>query len=148
MTKDTKGLPANRRDVIAGATLAAAAVATTASAQTRRATPARPPVATEAPRANVLGGGATGQIFWTVQTTSGRVEGIANGKVKCFKGIPYGAPTGGLNRFMPPKPPVAWKGVKNCHRLYADLPADAERLCGRLRHDDRLGPPRRPGRHG
>jgi para-nitrobenzyl esterase len=115
MTKDTKGLPANRRDVIAGATLAA--VATTASAQTRSRTPPRPPVATEAPaapRANILGGGASGQIFWTVQTTSGRVEGIANGKVKCFKGIPYGAPTGGLNRFMPPKPALAWKGVKNC----------------------------------
>jgi para-nitrobenzyl esterase len=115
MTKDTKILAANRRDVLAGATVAAA-VATTASAQTRKHTPARPPVATSAPdpRVNILGGGASGQIFWTVKTAHGRVEGIANGHVKCFKGIPYGAPTGGANRFAAPKKPAAWTGVKNC----------------------------------
>jgi para-nitrobenzyl esterase len=42
------------------------------------------------------------------------VEGIANGAVKEFKGIPYGAPTSGANRYAAPKKPVAWKGVREC----------------------------------
>ena len=52
--------------------------------------------------------GGTSQLFWTVETTSGKVQGIANTGIKEFKGIPYGAPTGGKNRYMPPKKPAAW----------------------------------------
>ena len=55
-----------------------------------------------------------GQLFWTVETTSGKVQGIANSGIKEFKGIPYGAPTGGKNRYMPPKKPAAWTGVREC----------------------------------
>jgi para-nitrobenzyl esterase len=57
---------------------------------------------------------AAAQTFWTVETTSGRVQGIANGGIKEFKGIPYGAPTGGKNRYMPPRKPVVWTGVREC----------------------------------
>jgi para-nitrobenzyl esterase len=54
------------------------------------------------------------KVFWTAETTSGKVQGIANGPIKEFKGIPYGAPTGGKNRYLPPKKPVAWGGVREC----------------------------------
>src|ERR1051325_3675461 len=57
---------------------------------------------------------AASQLFWTVETTSGRVQGISNTGIKEFKGIPYGAPTGGKNRYMPPQKPAPWTGVREC----------------------------------
>jgi para-nitrobenzyl esterase len=49
-----------------------------------------------------------------VETTSGKVMGIANGRVKEFKGIPYGASTAGKNRYLAPKKPTPWTGVREC----------------------------------
>src|SRR5690242_15452901 len=57
---------------------------------------------------------ANAELFWTVETTSGKVQGIENTGIKEFKGIPYGAPTGGKNRYMPPQKPVPWTGVREC----------------------------------
>jgi len=54
------------------------------------------------------------QLFCTVETTYGKVQGIFNTGIKEFKGIPYGAQTGGLNRYMPPRKPAAWTGVREC----------------------------------
>jgi para-nitrobenzyl esterase len=47
-----------------------------------------------------------------VETASGRISGTTSGGVHVFKGIPYGASTSGANRFMPPKPPTPWSGVR------------------------------------
>lgn len=43
------------------------------------------------------------------ETSFGRVRGLRVGEVNIFKGIPYGADTGGANRFMPPKDPIPWR---------------------------------------
>src|SRR5271157_1644551 len=55
-----------------------------------------------------------GELFFTADTQYGKVQGMANAGIKEFKGIPYGAPTGGKNRYLPPQKAVAWSGVREC----------------------------------
>jgi para-nitrobenzyl esterase len=48
-----------------------------------------------------------------VTTAQGRVRGLVSGNgIYAFRGLPYGASTAGANRFMPPKPPAGWTGVR------------------------------------
>ncbi|MEO6103886.1 MAG: carboxylesterase/lipase family protein [Pseudoxanthomonas sp.] len=47
-----------------------------------------------------------------VETTNGRVRGLAGDGVIEFRGIPYGGDTGGRNRFIPPTPVTQWSGVR------------------------------------
>ena len=53
-------------------------------------------------------GRADGPQVTLARTTAGPVLGKADRGAIAFKGVPYGAPTGGTRRFMPPSPPRPW----------------------------------------
>lgn len=48
-----------------------------------------------------------------VETDSGKISGYQSGGIVTFKGIPYGASTGGAGRFMPAAKPQPWTGVRS-----------------------------------
>jgi para-nitrobenzyl esterase len=83
-----------RRGLIGGA---AAGLAGTTSAQAAPRT--RPPPAPVAPIA---------------ETHRGKLRGLLQDDgIRVFKGIPYGAPTDGMNRFRPPRQPKPWRGIRD-----------------------------------
>ena len=112
-----------RRDFLKSSalTLTAATVASVASQVQAQGVPAQP-----ATRGG-LGGGGTGNVFVETDTVYGKVQGLQTAGIKEFKGVPYGASTAGRNRFMPPKKPASWKGVREClahGQISPQAPAD------------------------
>lgn len=57
-----------------------------------------------------------------VRTIAGQVRGTRSEAVSVFKGVPYGAPTGGKNRFRAPRPALAWQGVRDCNEYGPTAP--------------------------
>ncbi|HWR51589.1 MAG TPA: carboxylesterase/lipase family protein [Bryobacteraceae bacterium] len=55
---------------------------------------------------------ASGSVAVT-ETASGKVRGFVRRGIHTFRGIPYGAPTGGERRFMAPVRPAPWKRIRS-----------------------------------
>jgi para-nitrobenzyl esterase len=57
-----------------------------------------------------------------VRTQYGPIRGYVDDDVYTFKGVPYGADTGGENRWLPAKPPQRWTEVRNTLAYGANCP--------------------------
>lgn len=53
-----------------------------------------------------------GDSIAVAQTQYGKVRGYLLRDIYTFCGIPYGASTAGENRFMPPREPEPWEGIR------------------------------------
>ena len=75
-----------------------------------------------------------------VEIASGKVRGAESGGIHAFKGIPYGAPTGGANRFLPPQPVAAWAGIRDALAYRGQAPQSPAKVKRRSEMDNILGP--------
>lgn len=97
--RDSQPSPVTRRSVLTGAALALAA-------------PMQLPAKTYA-HARQVSSRLSTPAQAVVATSLGPVRGFQRGEVYVFRGIPYGADTGGDARFLPPRAASAWQGVRS-----------------------------------
>src|SRR4051812_38654120 len=76
-----------------------------------------------------------------VETIAGEVRGVVVEDVLAFKTIPYGESTAGENRFMPPRPPTPWTGVRDCTEFAGHAPQSGLAPVPRLELADFYGAP-------
>ena len=76
-----------------------------------------------------------GGLFRQATTTSGEILGLVNEGVIQFKGVPYGAPTGGKRRYRAPERAAPWRGVRECFGygpICPQVPTSIANTYGRL----------------
>ncbi len=81
-----------------------------------------------------------GEAKPVVETTAGKIQGYVSGKVNAFRGVPYGASTAGANRFLPPKKPQPWTGVKETLEIGLRSPQNPGNLVPEVGVMDRTEP--------
>ena len=74
-----------------------------------------------------------------VETTAGRVRGAFEADVMVFRGIPYGAATGGARRFLPPAAPEPWTGLRDALTLPDRAPQGRAAMAEGPMSEDCLG---------
>src|SRR5690606_20975931 len=85
----------------------------------------------EASKADAIMAGAGIAV---ADTAYGQVAGYVARGIYTFKGMPYGDDTAGDNRFMPPRKPKPWSGVRSS-RQYG-LVAPQDKGTGRLNDEE------------
>jgi para-nitrobenzyl esterase len=68
-----------------------------------------------------------------VETSYGKIQGVQEGMVSSWKGIPYAKPPLETLRFRPPQPPEAWSDIRQATQFgpVAMQPPTLEKLTGR-----------------
>jgi para-nitrobenzyl esterase len=75
-----------------------------------------------------------------VETSAGKIRGLSHNGVLAFKGVRYGAPTGGSSRFLPPGKPEPWVGVRDAFELGFRCPQSPSSLIPEVAAVDRKEP--------
>jgi hypothetical protein len=71
-----------------------------------------------------------------VTTQYGPVRGVLTDGVYAWRGVPYGASTGGANRFRPPVPPSPWTQVRDATQWGPGCPQYAENADAPTKQDE------------
>ncbi len=74
-----------------------------------------------------------------IETAYGKIRGYINRDIYTFKGVRYGASTGGENRFKPPRPPRPWMEIRDASSYGYRAPQTNPAAPGMLSADTEIG---------